>query len=233
MSRSRGRMISRTPPTSPTFQSRLVLFESLLWQPMQSACIRRAVAYRSDGRSWNTSKRETGVSGFRLKSASATRSKSSCGPPSCRERNGVVAIEPEQHSGLAPFADQLARLDGERRGQRDRPLLARVVVRDDDAVRLDALDDLRGIECVDDVEHLGLLGRALQGRRLHELLRQAGQVPEPDRRPERDGDQQARRHGIAPAPVPEPFDPPDRACADRLTAQVARAGRRPVRRAVA
>ena len=44
MSPSRGRMISSTPPTSPAFQSRFVLLGSLLWQLMQFASIRRAVA---------------------------------------------------------------------------------------------------------------------------------------------------------------------------------------------
>ena len=101
------------------------------------------------------------------------------------------------------------------------PFLRRVVVSDDDPVRLHALDDLRGVERVDHVEHLGLLGGALQRRRLHELLGEAGEVPEPERRAERDGDEQAGRHGVAPAPAPEPFDPADRACADRLAAQEA------------
>ena len=133
----------------------------------------------------------------------------------------MIAVEPEPHPGLAPFAHALTGLDGEDHGQRDRPVPARVIMSDDDAMRLDALDDLGRIKAVDDVEHFGLLGRAFDGRRFHELPREPGKVPESECRPQRDGEEQARRHGVAAAPVPEPFDRADRPCADRLTAQVA------------
>ena len=92
---------------------------------------------------------------------------------------------------------------------------------DDDPVRLHPVDDLRAVERVDHVEHLGLLGGALQGRRLHELCGERREVPEPEGRPERDGHEQARRDRVAAAPVPEPLGPADRPRADRLAVQEA------------
>ena len=55
-----------------------------------------------------------------------------------------------------------------------------------------------------EMTHDGQGRRALQRGRLDELSREAGQVQEPERRPERDGDQQAGRDGVDPAPVAQP-----------------------------
>ena len=58
----------------------------------------------------------------------------------------MVAVEADLHARLAPLADVLAQLDGERRRQRDRPLAVGVVVRGLDPVDLDAVDDLGAVE---------------------------------------------------------------------------------------
>ncbi len=115
------------------------------------------------GRPWKASKRKTGRSGL---------------SPQVRERESLevvprpavlaraerrVTVKPEEHAGLAPLADSLARLDREGCRQRNRPGFGRVVVGDDDPVRLHPLDDLRGIKRVHDIEHLGLLQPHLPG----------------------------------------------------------------------
>ena len=102
------------------------------------------------------------------------------------------------------------------------PFLRRVVVGDDDPVRLDPLDDLRAVERVDHVEHLGLLGRALQGRRLARAAPRGGRGARA-RTPTRARRRAAgspppglRRHQCRSRSI-RPIGP----CADRLAAQVA------------
>ena len=123
MSRSSGRMISSTPPTSPTFQSRLVLFGSLLWQPMQSAFITPGGGVpqrRTALESLETVDRRVGISpqvgegrsarsrrGGRRPCASGTESRCRAGTafPSCSARrsrwpDSMVNVA---GSGIAPF----------------------------------------------------------------------------------------------------------------------------------
>ena len=168
-SRSSGRMISSTPPTSPTFQSRFVLLVSLLWQLMQFASIRRAVAYRSEGRSLNDSKPKDRLVGVLSQTIECVPLELIVGPAVFARSERMVAIEPHQHPRLASLADPLARLDQEHNRQRNRPVFGGVIVRDHDPVRLHPVDDLGGVERVDHLEHLGLLGSAFEGRRLDKL----------------------------------------------------------------
>ncbi len=57
-----------------------------------------------------------------------------------------------------------------------------VIVGDDNSVRLKSIDDLRTVQRVDHLEHLGLLGGAFHSRRPHEVFGEQGQMPEPNRR---------------------------------------------------
>ena len=85
---------------------------------------------------------------------------------------GLITVQPNLHAALAVGADVPAQVDGESCWHRDHPQLTGVEMGHLDAALFGPVNQF-AVEVVDLVEHLRLLGGALQGRIADQRLRQS------------------------------------------------------------
>ena len=234
MSRSSGRMISSTPRTSPSFQSRLVLswvvvvaLDAALAHAARGGVEQRGAAFVvvDEARQRHVRRRLQVPQGLAL--GVVLRPAPAAGGAGAE---GMLAVVPSAHAGLA-LADAVEQHREQGSGQGNLALGGGVVGGGLDAVAAGAVDDLRAVDLVHRFEHLGVLGGALQGRAAHQLGGEARQVPEAEGQAGHDGREQAGGELVRAAPAPDALRRPQGTGQDRLAGDEALQIRRQLGRA--